>query len=80
MLRLTEASGVVHSANWTYGEWIGQTHCGYEFATPKNQWQRYTSEGLLIAAEAPYGGTRKMIVLGHVADVSCMTCIVRDST
>ena len=35
------ATDVVHAANWTFGEWIGKTLCGYEFATPKNQWQRY---------------------------------------
>lgn len=75
-----EAPGVVHSANWTFGEWIGQTHCGHEFATPKNQWQRFAPDGRLIASPAPYGGPRKMIVLDGCEDVSCMTCIVRDST
>lgn len=75
-----EVSGVVHSANWTYGEWVCETDCGYEFATPKNQWQRVAPDGRLIARRTLYGrGPLVMIVLEGTEDVSCMTCIVRDS-
>lgn len=76
MLRLKDIGGVTHNGTWTFGEWIGRTVCGFEFATPKNQWQRYTLEGLLIAKQTPYGGLRMMIVLKEHASVDCMSCLV----
>ena len=75
-----EAGGMVHSANWTYGEWIGRTACGYEFATPKNQWQRFAPDGRLIAKRTLTGvGPREMIMLEGREDVNCMSCLVREA-
>lgn len=77
MLRLRDSAGVTHAATWTFYEWIGRT-CGYTFATPRNQWQRRTSEGLLITNQAPYGSI-KMIVLEESTHADCMTCIVTEA-
>jgi hypothetical protein len=79
VLRLRDDDGVTHAGDWVWGEWIGRTACGWEFATPKNQWQRTTSEGLLVAKQAPYGGPRKMTVLNATAHADCMTCLVRSA-
>lgn len=79
MLRLRDAAGIIHIATWTYGVWIGRTRCGYTFSTPKNQWQRRTPEGLLIACGDWFGGPRKMTVLEEPAHPDCMTCIVTEA-
>lgn len=80
-LRVAETGDVVHSANWTFQEYIGQTSCGWVFATPKNQWQRYAPDGRMIARRALLmhgGGPLEMTVLDGHEDVNCMTCLVRD--
>lgn len=79
MPRLRDARGVTHAASWTYGNWVGRTWCGYEFATPRNQWQRYAPEGLLIARQTLHGKPHPGMTLLEVpTSVDCMSCIVNE--
>ncbi len=74
--RVAEPAGMVHAANWMYGERIGNTACGYGFSASVKQ--RSTSDGRLIVRRILYGADPcDMVVLNGREDVTCMTCLVR---